>query len=110
MLEAEQDAAARLKKSQAEMQKQVQSLEMSLRETQEKCSKLENGKVEQEKQVMKLRADLETERRDRILGTDIIADLQGESFSLMASVFSIRRAEERRGEEGARRNTAQSLW
>lgn len=79
MLQAEQEAAARLKKSQAEAQKQAQSLEVSLREMQEKCSQLENGKMELEKQLMGLQAELEEERRDHKLGTETIADLQGET-------------------------------
>ncbi|KAM9840333.1 rho-associated protein kinase 2-like isoform 2-T2 [Aulostomus maculatus] len=77
VLQAEQEATERLKKSQAEMQKQAQSLEMSLREMQEKCNKLETSKMELETQLMGVRADLETEKRDRVLGTDIIAELQG---------------------------------
>lgn len=80
MLQAEQEAAARLKKSQAEALKQAQSLEVSLREMQEKCSQLENGKMELEKQLMALQAELEEERRDRSLGTETITDLQGETW------------------------------
>ncbi|KAM7395261.1 hypothetical protein PAMA_006836 [Pampus argenteus] len=77
VLQAEQEAAARLKKSQAEAQKQAQSLEVSLREMQEKCNQLENSKMELEKQLMGLQAELETERRDHNLGTETISDLQG---------------------------------
>lgn len=62
------------------MQKQAQSLEASLREMQEKCNQLENGKMELEKQLRGLQAELEEERRDRNLGTETIADLQGETF------------------------------
>lgn len=80
MLQAEQEAAARLKKSQAEALKQAQSLEVSLREMQEKCSQLENGKMELEKQLMALQAELEEERRDCSLGTETITDLQGETW------------------------------
>lgn len=80
MLQAEQEAAARLKKSQAEAQKQAQSLEVGLREMQEKCSELENSKMELEKQLMGLRAELEEEKRGRNLGTETITDLQGEAW------------------------------
>lgn len=79
MLKAEQEEAERLKKSQADLQKQVQNLEVNLRELQEKCSQLENGKIELEKQLMGLQAELEEERRDRNLGTETITDLQGET-------------------------------
>ena len=80
MLQAEQEAAVRLKKSQAEAQKQAQSLEVSLREMQEKCSQLENGKMDLEKQLVGLQVELEEERRDRNLKTETITDLQGETW------------------------------
>ncbi|XP_034018247.1 rho-associated protein kinase 2-like isoform X2 [Thalassophryne amazonica] len=77
LLEAEQEAGARLKKGQAEAHKQAHSLEVSLREIQEKCSQLENSKMELEKQLMGLQAELEAEKRDRSLGMETISDLQG---------------------------------
>lgn len=80
MLQAEQEAVARLKKSQAEVQKQAQSLEVSLGEMQEKCSQLENSKMELEKQLRGLQAELEEERRGRNMGTETINDLQGETW------------------------------
>ncbi|XP_068593497.1 rho-associated protein kinase 2-like isoform X3 [Cebidichthys violaceus] len=86
VLQAEQEAAARLKKSQAEVQKQAQSLEVSLREMQEKCSQLENGKLELEKQLVGLQAELEEERRDRDLRTETIGDLQGRISGLEEEV------------------------
>lgn len=79
MLQAEQEATARLKKSQAEMQKHVQSLETSLREVKEKCSQLEKDKMGLEKQLMVLQVELEEERRDHNNRTETIADLQGEA-------------------------------
>lgn len=78
MLQAEQETAARLKKSQAEAQKQAQSLEISLREMKDKCGQLENGKMDLEKQLMVLQVELEEESRDRNLRTETISDLQGE--------------------------------
>lgn len=81
VLQAEQEAAARLKRSQAEVQKQAQSLEVSLREMQEKCSQMENGKMELEKQLIGLQAELEKERRDLNVRTETITDLQGETRS-----------------------------
>nr|XP_057912480.1 rho-associated protein kinase 2-like isoform X2 [Doryrhamphus excisus] len=89
-LQAEQDAAARLKKSQAEMQKQAQSLELNLREAQEKCRQLEEGKMELEKQLTALRAELEAERRERGVKTEIIADLQGRTSGLVEEVKEVK--------------------
>lgn len=80
VLQAEQEAAARLKKSQAEVQKHARSLEVSLREMEAKCSQLESGKMELEKQLMVLQDELEEERRDRNLRTETITDLQGEAW------------------------------
>uniref|UniRef100_A0A3B3TJD2 Rho-associated protein kinase n=1 Tax=Poecilia latipinna TaxID=48699 RepID=A0A3B3TJD2_9TELE len=76
-LQAEQEAVARLKKGQAEAQKQAQSLEVSLREMEKKCSGLEASKAEQEKQMRGLQDELEEERREHNLKTETLADLQG---------------------------------
>ncbi|KAM4600721.1 rho-associated protein kinase 2-like [Polymixia lowei] len=86
VLQEEQEAAARLRRSQAEVQKQAQGLEVSLREMQDKCNQLENGKMELEKQLMGLQSQLEAERRDRNLGTETIADLQGRIAGLEEEV------------------------
>ncbi|XP_022625056.1 rho-associated protein kinase 2-like isoform X1 [Seriola dumerili] len=90
VLQAEQEAAARLKKSQGEVQKQAQNLEVSLREMQEKCSQLENGKMELEKQLMGLQAKLEEEGRARNLGTETITDLQGRISGLEDEVKELK--------------------
>ncbi|XP_056219147.1 rho-associated protein kinase 2-like isoform X3 [Seriola aureovittata] len=90
VLQAEQEAAARLKKSQGEVQKQAQNLEVSLREMQEKCSQLENGKMELEKQLMGLQAKLEEEGRARNLGTETITDLQGRISGLEEEVKELK--------------------
>uniref|UniRef100_A0A3B3XFC9 non-specific serine/threonine protein kinase n=1 Tax=Poecilia mexicana TaxID=48701 RepID=A0A3B3XFC9_9TELE len=76
-LQAEQEAVARLKRGQAEAQKQAQSLEVSLREMEKKCSGLEASKAEQEKQMRGLQVELEEERREHNLKTETLADLQG---------------------------------
>ncbi|XP_068198967.1 rho-associated protein kinase 2-like isoform X2 [Antennarius striatus] len=89
-LQAEQEAAARLKKSQAEAQKQAQSLEASLRERQDKCSQLENGRMELEKKLMGLEAELEEELRDRHLRAENITDLQGRISSLESEVKAVK--------------------
>ncbi|XP_027895835.1 rho-associated protein kinase 2-like isoform X5 [Xiphophorus couchianus] len=76
-LQAEQEAVTRLKRSQAETQKQAQSLEVSLREMEKKCSGLEASKAEQEKQMRGLQVELEEERGEHNLRTETLADLQG---------------------------------
>uniref|UniRef100_A0A671WDH4 Rho-associated protein kinase 2 n=1 Tax=Sparus aurata TaxID=8175 RepID=A0A671WDH4_SPAAU len=90
VLQAEQEAAARLKKSQAEAQKQAQSLEVSLREMQEKYSQLENDKMELEKQLMGLQAELEEEKGAHSLGTETITDLQGRISGLEEEVKEVK--------------------
>ncbi|KAM3861437.1 rho-associated protein kinase 2-like [Diretmus argenteus] len=90
VLQAEQETAGRLRKSHAEVQKQAQALEVSLREMQDKCSQLENGKMELEKQLMGLQAELEAERRDRNLGLETIADLQGRISGLEEDVKEVK--------------------
>lgn len=82
MHQDEQEVATRLRKCQAEAQKQAQSLEVSLREAQEKCNQLNDSKTEQEKQLRELQAELEEARRDRSFGTETITDLQGEMWHL----------------------------
>ncbi|CAJ1077029.1 rho-associated protein kinase 2-like isoform X2 [Xyrichtys novacula] len=89
-LEAEQEAAGRLKKTQAEAQKQVQSLEVSLREMQEKSTQLESSRLDLEKQMSGLQAELEEERRGRSLGTETIADLQGRLSGLEKEVKELK--------------------
>lgn len=78
MLQAEQEAAARMKKSQAEVQKHAESLEATLGEMKERCGQLEKDRMELEKQLMALQAELDEEKRERNLRTETIADLQGE--------------------------------
>uniref|UniRef100_A0AAQ4RWN2 Rho-associated protein kinase n=1 Tax=Gasterosteus aculeatus aculeatus TaxID=481459 RepID=A0AAQ4RWN2_GASAC len=89
-LQAEQEAAARLKKSQAEAQKEAQGLDVSLRDVQEKCSHLENGKMELEKQLMGLQAELEEERRGRDLRAETAIDLQGRISGLEEEVKEVK--------------------
>ncbi|KAM4713160.1 rho-associated protein kinase 2-like isoform 2-T4 [Anableps anableps] len=89
-LQAEQEAVARLKKSQAEAQKQAQSLEVSLMEMDKKCSGLEVSKLEQEKQMRGLQVELEEERRERNLRTETLADLQGTILVLKDEVKEVK--------------------
>ncbi|XP_064781721.1 rho-associated protein kinase 2-like isoform X1 [Oncorhynchus masou masou] len=90
MLAEEQEAAGRLRRSQVEAQKHAQALELSLRELVDKCTQLENAKMGLEQQLMGLQADLEAERRDRCLGTEIIVDLQGHVQGLEEEVKQVR--------------------
>lgn len=78
VLQEEQEAAARMKKSQTEVQKHTRSLEASLGEMKERCGQLEKDRMELEKQLMALQAELDEEKRDGNLRTETIADLQGE--------------------------------
>ncbi|KAJ8333083.1 hypothetical protein SKAU_G00419790 [Synaphobranchus kaupii] len=77
LLRAESDGAARLRKTQTETTKQVQQLEGSMRELQDKCCVLENGKLKLEKDFISLQSALESEKRDRSQGTETISDQQG---------------------------------
>uniref|UniRef100_A0A8C8ELW3 non-specific serine/threonine protein kinase n=1 Tax=Oncorhynchus tshawytscha TaxID=74940 RepID=A0A8C8ELW3_ONCTS len=90
VLAEEQEAAGRLRRSQVEAQKQAQALELSLRELVDKCTQLENAKMGLEQQLMGLQADLEAERRDRCLGTEIIVDLQGHIQGLEEEVKQVK--------------------
>ncbi|CAB1340527.1 unnamed protein product [Coregonus sp. 'balchen'] len=90
VLAEEQEAAGRLRRSQAEAQKQAQALELSLRELVGNCTQLENAKMGLEQQLMDLQADLEAERRDRSLGTEIIQDLKGHIQGLEEEVKEVK--------------------
>uniref|UniRef100_A0A5S6NP83 Rho-associated protein kinase 2 n=1 Tax=Xenopus tropicalis TaxID=8364 RepID=A0A5S6NP83_XENTR len=76
-LRTESDAAARLRKTQTEMSKQIQQLETNNRELQDKTCMLENAKLKLEKDFINLQSALESERRDRTQGSEVISDLQG---------------------------------
>lgn len=77
MLRTESDTAARLRKSQAESSKQIQQLESNNRDLQDKNCLLETAKLKLEKEFINLQSVLESERRDRTHGSEIINDLQG---------------------------------
>lgn len=76
-MRAETDSAARLRKSQTELTKQLQQLEANGRELQDKCCLLENSKLKLEKDYISLQAALEAEKRDCSQGSETITDLQG---------------------------------
>ncbi|CAL8315604.1 unnamed protein product [Lota lota] len=90
VLQAEQEAAERGRRGQAEAQKQALALEVSLREMQGKCARLEQGEVELEKRLRDLQAELEAERRERSLGAQSIAELQGRISRLEEEAKEVR--------------------
>ncbi|XP_051831383.1 rho-associated protein kinase 2 isoform X3 [Antechinus flavipes] len=77
LLRTESDTAARLRKNQTESSKQIQQLESNNRELQDKNCMLENAKLKLEKEFINLQSALESERRDRTHGSEMINDLQG---------------------------------
>nr|XP_060503200.1 rho-associated protein kinase 2 [Panthera onca] len=77
LLRTESDTAARLRKTQAESTKQIQQLESNNRDLQDKNCLLETAKLKLEKEFINLQSVLESERRDRTHGSEIINDLQG---------------------------------
>ncbi|EPY75606.1 hypothetical protein CB1_001616091 [Camelus ferus] len=77
LLRTESDTAARLRKTQAECSKQIQQLESNNRDLQDKNCLLETAKLKLEKEFINLQSVLESERRDRTHGSEIINDLQG---------------------------------
>ncbi|XP_075717216.1 rho-associated protein kinase 2 [Rhinoderma darwinii] len=77
LLRTESDTAARFRKTQNEMSKQIQQLETNNRELQDKTCMLENAKLKLEKDYINLQSALESEKRDRTQGSEIICDLQG---------------------------------
>ncbi|XP_068089366.1 rho-associated protein kinase 2 [Hyperolius riggenbachi] len=77
LLRTESDTAARLRKNQNEMSKQLQQLETNNRELQDKTCMLENAKLKLEKDYINLQSALESEKRDRTQGSEVISDQQG---------------------------------
>ncbi|XP_069462063.1 rho-associated protein kinase 2 isoform X2 [Ambystoma mexicanum] len=86
LLRTESDTAARLRKNQTEMSKQIQQLDGHNREMQDKYCMLENAKLKLEKDFINLQSALESERRDRSHGSEIISDLQGRISGLEAEL------------------------
>ncbi|KAJ7342295.1 hypothetical protein JRQ81_010039 [Phrynocephalus forsythii] len=86
LLRTESDTSARLRKNQTESTKQIQQLEANNRELQDKNCALENIKLKLEKDFLNLQSALESERRDRTHGSEIISDLQGRISSLEEEV------------------------
>lgn len=87
MLRTESDTAARLRKGNAEMSKSLGQVESLNRELQERCRVLESMKLQVEKDYYQLQAALESERRDRSHGSEMIGELQGNSSIILPSSF-----------------------
>ncbi|XP_048354650.1 rho-associated protein kinase 2 [Sphaerodactylus townsendi] len=86
LLRTESDTTARFRKNQTESTKQIQQLEANNRDLQDKNCALENAKLKLEKDFLNLQSALESERRDRTHGSEIISDLQGRIASLEEEV------------------------
>ncbi|XP_053141596.1 rho-associated protein kinase 2 isoform X5 [Hemicordylus capensis] len=86
LLRTESDTAARLRKNHSESTKQIQQLEANNRELQDKNCALENTKIRLEKDFLNMQSALESERRDRSHGSEMISDLQGRISSLEEEV------------------------
>ncbi|XP_078069260.1 rho-associated protein kinase 2 isoform X6 [Mustelus asterias] len=82
LLRTESETAARLRKNQTELSKQLGQLETNNREIQDKNAALDNAKLKLEKDYISLQSALEAERRDRNHGSEMITDLQGRISSL----------------------------
>lgn len=61
------------------MSKSLSQVESLNRELQERCRVLESMKLQVEKDYYQLQAALESERRDRSHGSEMIGELQGNS-------------------------------
>lgn len=88
LLRTESDTAARLRKGNTEMSKSLSQVESLNRELQERCRVLEGAKLQVEKDYYQLQAALESERRDRSHGSEMIGELQGKfSLFILCSFF-----------------------
>lgn len=82
LLRTESDTAARLRRNQTEQTKNMSQLETVNSELQERTRFLENTKLQLEKDIIQHQSALDTERRDRSHGSELISDLQARITSL----------------------------
>ncbi|KAG8571105.1 hypothetical protein GDO81_011525 [Engystomops pustulosus] len=94
-LRNESDTAVRLRKSQNEMSKTITQLEALNRELQERCRLLESAKLQVEKDFFQLQAALDSERRDRNQGSELIGDLQVRMSSMQEELKHLKHNLER---------------
>ncbi|KAM4685669.1 rho-associated protein kinase 1 isoform 2-T3 [Amazona ochrocephala] len=95
LLRTESDTAARLRKGNTELSKSLSQVESLNRELQERCRVLESTKLQVEKDYYQLQAALESERRDRSHGSEIIGELQVRITTLQEEVKNIKNNLER---------------
>ncbi|XP_074940892.1 rho-associated protein kinase 1 isoform X2 [Phalacrocorax aristotelis] len=95
LLRTESDTAARLRKGNTEMSKSLSQVESLNRELQERCRVLESTKLQVEKDYYQLQAALESERRDRSHGSEMIGELQVRITTLQEEVKNIKNSLER---------------
>ncbi|XP_064909374.1 rho-associated protein kinase 1 isoform X1 [Columba livia] len=95
LLRTESDTAARLRKGNTEMSKSLSQVESLNRELQERCRVLESMKLQVEKDYYQLQAALESERRDRSHGSEMIGELQVRITTLQEEVKNIKNNLER---------------
>ncbi|KAM6318610.1 LOW QUALITY PROTEIN: rho-associated protein kinase 1 [Aegotheles albertisi] len=95
LLRTESDTAARLRKGNTEMSKSLSQVESLNRELQERCRVLESTKLQVEKDYYQLQAALESERRDRSHGSEMIGELQVRITTLQEEVKNFKNNLER---------------
>ncbi|XP_027531381.1 rho-associated protein kinase 1 isoform X3 [Neopelma chrysocephalum] len=95
LLRTESDTAARLRKGNTEMSKSLSQLESLNRELQERCRVLESTKLQVEKDYYQLQAALESERRDKSHGSEMIGELQVRITTLQEEVKNVKNNLER---------------
>ncbi|XP_075350572.1 rho-associated protein kinase 1 isoform X2 [Mycteria americana] len=95
LLRTESDTAARLRKGNTEMSKSLSQVESLNRELQERCRVLESTKLQVEKDYYQLQAALESERRDRSHGSEMIGELQVRITTLQEEVRHVKNNLER---------------
>ncbi|XP_059692182.1 rho-associated protein kinase 1 isoform X2 [Gavia stellata] len=95
LLRTESDTAARLRKGNTEMSKSLSQVESLNRELQERCRVLESTKLQVEKDYYQLQAALESERRDRSHGSEMIGELQVRITTLQEEMKNVKNNLER---------------
>ncbi|XP_078072207.1 rho-associated protein kinase 1 [Mustelus asterias] len=82
LLRSESDTAARLRRNQTELTKTMSQVETLNSELQERNRTLESTKLQLEKDIIQHQSALDTERRVRSHGSEMISDLQARTTSL----------------------------
>lgn len=95
LLRTESETAVRLRKGNTEMSKSLSQVESLNRELQERCRVLESAKLQVEKDYYQLQAALESERRDRSHGSEMIGELQVRITTLQEELKNLKNNLER---------------